>query len=228
MKVRIVQPYYDEASRAKVSAPAVPHHNPVCTEYFNARIVIDVVRAGGHRPSEWFGLLSPVAFDKLRSLGNSHTSCATLVDRVAADGPSPFDYYYPHFGCGHPWRQGAGCHGEKFVACARGVLSALGVRGDPLELPCPPVYCDYEIARTDLYEDFVRNCLAPAVCVMSEARGELRALLWSDAKYTEGKVTPERALALWGVPFYTMHAFVAERLFPTYAALKGWRGCALA
>ena len=34
----------------------------------------------------------------------------------------------------------------------------------------------------------------------------------------------ERLKSITGFPYYTKHTFIAEMLFPTYAAIKGWKG----
>lgn len=89
------------------------------------------------------------------------------------------------------------------------------------------IYYNHWVAKKDVFEGYCKDMLLPAMELME---GELKELCWRDAKYRAGRnisgevmaiMSPERCLEVFGVPYYTHHAFVLERLPSIYFALKG-------
>lgn len=91
--------------------------------------------------------------------------------------------------------------------------------GDITKLDTPIIYQNAFIAKSSVYLDYVQNFLNPLIVIM-ERNKQIKDLLMKDARYTEPKLSREKMIETFGVPYYTFHAFVCERFFSTYMALN--------
>lgn len=82
-----------------------------------------------------------------------------------------------------------------------------------------PIYQNHFSAKREIYQDYVRNYLNPAMKVMKEDN-EINKLAMTNSKYSElDKSSPEkldRLERLIGVRFYPLAPFLLERLFSIY------------
>jgi len=95
-------------------------------------------------------------------------------------------------------------------------LRAMGYKeSDILASNIPSFYCNYWACRPaimDRYLEFFRDFK-----IQLESLPDVQDALWSDAQYkARGKdvaaLSDETCMRIWGVPFYTYHPFVCERL----------------
>lgn len=82
-----------------------------------------------------------------------------------------------------------------------------------------PIYQNAFCARREIYQDYVKKVLVPAIIVM-KCDQEIRELCWQDAKYTVTTlgipVDFIKIQKFLGVPYYPLHPFLLERLFSCY------------
>jgi hypothetical protein len=154
-----------------------------------------------------------------------------IASRVYADNKSHDFYYFtrrlPGLKQTQIWQQGNFLHRTDLTSRTQDMISKLGWKIDLCNLDMVPSYYSYHICRTSLYRDYVENFLKPMMAMMDDKHDvSLQTWLNEDAHYTSytGSVDVERLRKISGFPYYTKHAFISERLFPTYAALKGWTG----
>jgi hypothetical protein len=114
-------------------------------------------------------------------------------------------------------------HGDAFVRCWYAMLEeALGFSPDTARQvsdAMPGFFCNFWIARTELflrYCDFARSAMAKLDehQVQQEEKYQengLGYLAHTDSKY-EGRLSAQSLLSIFGVPYYTMHPFLLERL----------------
>lgn len=85
------------------------------------------------------------------------------------------------------------------------------------------IYENHFIARSDIYKDYVRNCLVPAIDFMHSnsvfdlPSGYLRRKSESDQKH----IRP--ILQSWGMEDYPIGVFLLERLFSIFINKKGYK-----
>ena len=91
--------------------------------------------------------------------------------------------------------------------------------GDITKLNTPIIYQNAFIAKSEIYLDYVQNFLNPLVVIMEQNK-EIQKLLNKDAKYKESKLSRDKLIETFGVPYYTFQPFVCERFFSTYLALN--------
>ncbi len=80
-----------------------------------------------------------------------------------------------------------------------------------------PIYQNHFVARTDIYQDYVKNWLQPAISAI-EGVPEIRELAYQDSNYSE--LSGQSAAILksqLGISYYPMVPFLLERLFSVYA-----------
>lgn len=79
------------------------------------------------------------------------------------------------------------------------------------------------MAKTEIYQDYVKNWLNPAMEAMINDQ-ELKEMVTVDSGYTnlakKDAADQERLMNLIGMPFYPLAPFVLERLFSIYVQTK--------
>lgn len=87
-----------------------------------------------------------------------------------------------------------------------------------------PVYHNHFVARTEIYERYVAELLAPAMKAMSED-SELQKRCMEDSGYTSisKQVLPPEAQAELEVNYFTMHTFLCERFFSCWLQDKRYK-----
>lgn len=94
------------------------------------------------------------------------------------------------------------------------ILAAIG-KSRPHEVK-NPIYQNHFVARTDIYQDYVKNWLTPA-CEAIEGVPEIRELAYKDSNYSElSGQSAEILKNQIGMSYYPMVPFLLERLFSVY------------
>lgn len=118
------------------------------------------------------------------------------------------------------WVKGETWH-PSMVRMAETIFAKIGFHFDLRNIPpMPVVYQSAHVTRYDVYKDFVDNWLRPFVNVL-ENDPELQGELNKRAPYRVGETQhnkPEQLKKAMGQSYYTMHPFIAERVFSTYLA----------
>lgn len=217
-KVRLLQIFYDDAQRATLDDEVTPYKNLVCTKYFCSQIVADLIDRRFHWNCDYFGLLSWKCQKKTR------LSPGRIKSFVETYGQSP-DFFAV---CGketeNVWTQAVTVHPPIICDMAQEVLRLAGWKVNLDTINSHASYCNYQIVKSDLYEDYVEQMLKPCIRIMNdEANPFLREMLNKDAKYrSQPPVATDHLRQITGAPYYTFHSFICERLFTTYAFIKQW------
>jgi len=80
----------------------------------------------------------------------------------------------------------------------------------PTEEPRHMINSNFFVAKTSLYREYARDAIAPAIELLD---GKMRHLAHRPCRYLSGSPDIER---LCGIPHYTFHSFVLERLAAQY------------
>lgn len=82
-----------------------------------------------------------------------------------------------------------------------------------------PIYQNAFMAKREIYQDYVKNWLSPAMEAMTNDP-ELNAMVIVDSNYSnlakKDAAEPERLQQLIGMPYYPLAPFLLERLFSIY------------
>ena len=196
-----------------------PYRNPDCTEFFENSVIRKLVLDGAHQDAEYFGVVSYSLRNKMdlsrkwgKDIANTSITYFTpeLFESVlkerkpdvlsfqrhpAHDNVSYADQFHPNF--------------SKFF---REIMRNIGYDWHPQTLR-HVVYSNFFVAKSEIYERFVREMLDPAMDVMSKMP-ELRA----NSRYP--KRLPVNLQRKFGLPHYPYHTFLCERMFSYYAHIN--------
>lgn len=84
----------------------------------------------------------------------------------------------------------------------------------------PSVYCNYWLARPEIFDRYVTEVLVPVMDLI-DTDPNLRAIAMTQTSYITGNVPLPILKKLTGHPWYTCHTFLVERLFGYWATLNG-------
>jgi hypothetical protein len=217
--VKIFQIYFDDAHVAGLDY--TPYRNDDCTVYFENSVIKRLVESGAHEGSDYFGVVSYKLREKLEytkthwadtPIGNRSSRKFTPADfeaellRVQPDAMS-FQRHPPH----DPVSLANHFHPNFATYFAR-IMAAIGYDWKPTVF-LDIFYFNYFVAKSSIYERYVREMLAPAMAVMDQMPE-----LMGSSSYS---VLPARLAARFGVPHYPYHSFLCERFFSYFAYLNG-------
>jgi hypothetical protein len=74
---------------------------------------------------------------------------------------------------------------------------------------------NFFVAKTEVYRDYVNSVIKPAIELLD---GKYRNLAWRKCNYAAAN---QNIMQLTGLPCYTFHTFVLERLMAQYCRTKG-------
>lgn len=201
----------------------IPYLNDQCTVFFESQVMADLITEGCHKDSEYFGVVSyklrnklgytKTAWRALPNIANHSINTFTpqmfefYLERNAPDAMS-FQRHMPH----DPVTFADQFH-PGFSDFFKTIMHKIGYNWQPMRIE-NVFYCNYFVAKRDIYEDFVINMLIPAINVMKEMPE-----LMANSNYQNGQL-PEALAKKWGINHYPYHAFLTERMFSYYSHLK--------
>ncbi len=220
-----IQVAFDERSQQALNPLWSAYMNTEPSPFFEAAVIRTLLRAGLPAEADYVGVLSWKFAEKIP------IRPADLFSRLAI-GPEADVYSF--FGSVRSqaiWPLAEARH-PGITRTAALVLRRVGLDVDPHRLRGHVIYQNHFFARRSLYEQFGRDLLLPALDAMADPDdGLLQALLRQDSRYRDPSVPEARLVAMFGVPYYCLHPFIAERLFSTWLALHPevrvrhvWRG----
>jgi hypothetical protein len=214
----IVVNHYRPEQASELEPGVIPHFNMECTRYFEATIQQKMHADKVHEQFDYFGVVSW----KMRS----KTGCSpgTFRARIESDGDAPDYYWVPLKGQparANVWAQGESCH-PGLREAAKAVLRAAGLDPAIITADTDAIWCQNHATRPEIFDQFMVGCMLPCLAAMDDPL--LETMLMRDGLYRSDGVDEAMMRAIFGVPYYTLHPAIVERLFPSYAASMGWRG----
>lgn len=213
MAAELTQIIYDDSQRTACYPFAKIHFNHSLTIFFENSIIVDVVSASKadkiavcswklSEKMKWYiGRPRPITEELLNSEYDvlSFTKNTTHHTMLAAA-----DKWHPGFN-----------------GTMSKILSEIGVKM-PGEVK-KPIYQNHFSASREIYRDYVRTYLKPAMEVMKNVP-EINKLSMVDSNYSKlDKASPEKLKSLKekiGIDYYPMAPFLLERLFSIYVYNK--------
>jgi hypothetical protein len=220
MFLRVYQIYYQAEQLPNLIY--IPHLNKECTVFFENSPIRMMVENQAHIGTEYFGVVSWKLKHKLgyemkqqwRGMANiaNHStneftpeSFAFELKRHAPDAMS-FQRHTPH----DPITYANQFH-PMFSHYFQFIMHRIGYEWTPTRFE-NVFYCNYFVAKSELYERYVKEMLIPAMDVMKDMPE-----LMENSNYPHP--LPENLKQAFGVNHYTYHAFLCERMFSYFAHL---------
>lgn len=222
--LRVFQIYYHESQRGQLETEYLPFFNYHPTEFFESQIIRDLVDLGQHKDAEYFGVVSyklryKVGTD-MKQNWRGHPNIANHSEnefspeafaaqlREHRPDAMSFQCHMPH----DPISTAESFH-PGFMNLWSEIMRQIGWDWTPTRID-DIFYCNFFVARREIYDDYVNRMLAPAMDVMSKMN-KLGLLLWQDSNYRNSPV-PEFIKAR-GIDHWPFHPFICERFFSWYA-----------
>lgn len=217
--MKVYQIYFKEEQFPTLEKEFRPYLNLDCTVFFESSVIRELIEEGKHKNSYYFGVVSYQLRQKLgftkdnwknnKNIANVSTqdfTVAQFTEQLYNGQPDAmsFQRHVPH-DCiivADGFHPGFKDHWIK-------IMKAIGYNWTPTEFQ-DVFYCNYFVARSDIYERYVREMLAPAMDVMLTMPE-----LMNPCRYT--KPLPEALQQKFGFAHWPFHAFIAERMFTYFA-----------
>lgn len=212
MAAELVQIYYDESQKAEMYPFARPYFNDRLTIFFENSVIKDVVLAS---ESEKIAVCSWKLRQKLRFfIGRPREITKDLLE-------TDFDVMsFTKNTKYHRMLDNADAHHKGFRFLMGKILKEVGI-------PMPgevkiPIYQNHFCARREIYQDYVKTYLSPAMEVMT-SHPEIKEMVLADSNYSSLNKSGLSAQELHdkiGIPYYPLAPFLLERLFSIYVHNK--------
>jgi hypothetical protein len=217
-EARIIVSFYDERGYSAIEPGIIPHFNSKCTRYFEGTVQQIAHQHRCHVKCDYFGILSWRTWEKT---GHSPSQ---IKHAIELDCDTPDYYWVKLHGMPsklNPWKQGESCHPGLFEAAEK-VVFAAGLDSDFLNREANAVFCHYFILKPACFDVFMEEAMNPCIQVMNDPLFD--SLLVRQTPYEGSRLANDKLVQIFGVPYFTMHPFIVERLFPSFAAARAWRG----
>lgn len=221
MKLKVFQIYYHESQRPKLEASYLPFFNHDATLFFESQVIADLVRSGHHNDCDYFGVVSYKLREKIGTdMKDNWRGHANIANHSINNfTPEQFEEeLFKH----NPDVMSFQCHqGHDPVGVAEAfhygfrklwfqVMKEINYDWQPTFIE-NIFYCNFFVAKSEIYETFVSDMLMPAMRIM-EKMPELMA----DSGYRSTPL-PEKLKLKYGIEHWPFHPFICERFFSWYA-----------
>lgn len=219
--VRVFQIYFHPDQLNRLEPEYIPYFNNDCSLFMENTVMVDLVNEGMHEGADYFGVVAYKLREKLgftkenwknnKNIANTSTQEFTPKEferQLLAGNPDvmSFQRHSPH----DTISVANGFHPGFRDSWIR-LMNGIGYGWAPTRYE-DVFYCNYFVARPDVYERFVKELLSPAIDFMAL---EMKDLLTTPCPYPHP--LPEHLQKKWNRKFYTFHPFLCERLFTHFA-----------
>jgi hypothetical protein len=211
---KIVQIYYDEPSRNACFPNVELYHNKICTPFFENKIIIDLVTQGKHNDAKYFGVFSGHFKNKiLHSRDKEKITPEFICSQL---GDTDVVSFFRHHRNSNVVNKAEVFH-PGFTRALKNIFNRIGFQVDLEERTRFTVYQNHFVAKSEVFEHYVKTLLEPAVREMENKENkELQNIIWQDSNYHKKRTMPEKLKQELGKPYYPYHTFLCERLFSIY------------
>lgn len=218
--MRVYQIYFDEKQLPLLEPDYIPFFNQYCTKYFESQVIHDLVMGGSHLGSDYFGVVSYKLREKIGHMkGDSWKNTKNIANTSVTEFTTEqFEIeLYRHCPDAMSYQRHVS-HDPIIVADSfhhgfrkywNYIMDQIGYRWLPTNFE-DVFYCNYFVAKTHIYERYVKEMLAPAMKVM-DTMPELNG----NANYP--MPYPEHLNGKLKFDHWTFHAFICERMFSYFA-----------
>lgn len=227
--LRIYQIYFTPTQLEMLNAEFpdyIKYYNEDCTVFFESEVIRKLIEEKKHLGAEYFGVVSHKLKEKLgftmkekwRNLPNiaNHSTNEFTPELFEAElhkwkpDVMSFQRHMPH----DPITVADRFHPE-FSSFWSYIMYRIGYEWEPVIFQ-DVFYCNYFVAKPDIYEKFVTEMLAPAMDVMKNMPE-----LMGNSKYPQ--ILPAILAAKFDISWYPYHPFICERMFSYFVHLHQYK-----
>jgi hypothetical protein len=210
---KVYQIFYDQYSLDSCYPEFEPIENKICTPFFENDVIIKLINNNAHIPYDYFGVFSGHFKNKMiHARDGKKLTPEYIFSKLEGDVISFFRSHRNH----NVINKAEVFH-KGFKRAIQNILYNINFTVDIEKDTRFTVYQHHYIAKSEIYEQFVKELLEPAVCEMrNKDNKELQNIIWQDSGYHKKKTMTEKLKQEMGVPYYPYHTFLCERLFSVF------------
>jgi hypothetical protein len=203
-KIEFYQIYFKPTHLPALFPFAIPYYNATLTPFFENSVIKTLIQSSS---AEKIGVCSWALKHKMKMCLRPLTE-SVLHEDYDVLSFSRMSKHHKMLPSAEAWHPG-------FTALLTKIMSQVGYK--VVQVPKYPIYQNAFVARTEIYREYVKDFLVPAMEVMSTD-----AECWKDSGYTKLKREPlsDNAKVDLGVGYYPMHTFLCERFFSQWLETK--------
>lgn len=221
--MKVFQIYFQESQKESLDPLFTPYFNEGCTPFFESSVIRSLIELGAHKGHEYFGVVSYKLTQKIGHMRTNWRNHPHIADKSVRE--FTVERYKELLYLKKPDAMSFQCHAPhdtvtiannfhpNFIIYWKKIMDAIGFAWEPVIIQ-DVFYCNYFCAKSELYERFVKEMLAPAMDFMEKQMPEL----WTDSKYP--KALPQNLSEAWKINHFPYHAFLCERMFSYWAHLN--------
>lgn len=217
MMLKVYQIYFKEEQLKECEY--IPYLNKDCTPFFESQVIRDLIESGAHKEAEYFGVVSYKLRHKIDVTKKNWALIPNIANRsqiiftperfeqdLNAGRPDVMSFQRH---VGHDTVSFADRFHPNFSKYFSEIMHKIGYDWAP-EHYQNVFYCNYFVAKSEIYEKYVTEMLSPAMDVMQNMRE-----LFNNSHYPS--TLPDDLKQKWNINHYPYHAFIAERMFSYFA-----------
>jgi hypothetical protein len=216
--IKAYQIYYDESQKDSLSHGFIPHFNAKATVHLESGIICDLVNRGECSNCDYFGVFSWNLKNKIKTINfctwgdkvNEYNGFDLLTINTFNYNKHkhfpPLEKHYPRKLHGTIW--------SAFDLLLKKLYEQNILPNRQYLVECKKyIYCNYFIAKKNIYLDYVNSLLNPAID-LSQTDDELNSMIMQlDLEYN---LPPKRFVEDTGFTTYPKIPFILERLINVY------------
>jgi hypothetical protein len=206
--VGFYQIYWDEKQLERLFPFATPYKNDTLTPFFENSVIAHLIPCSAH---------TKIAVCSWNLMNKMRTNIPPYRQLTQELLESDFDVLsFTKNSPGHGMLTIADTWHPNFTDILRVIMTHLGFKL-PKEVKYP-IYQNAFCARTEIYQQYVKEMLIPAMEVM-ENDMVIRELCWMDSGYYKLRNIPEfaqRVKQFLGTDYCPLHTFLCERFFSVW------------
>lgn len=219
--MKVYQIYFDPSQLHKMEKEYQPIFNRHCTVYFESQVIHDlIINTQSHKKHDYFGVVSYKLRDKLGYMKDNWKNNKNIANTSVQEfTPQKYqDELYKHLSDAMSFQRHSP---HDTVSVANGfhpgfkkywehIMKEIGYNWIP-ESYENVFYCNFFTAKSEIYERYVKEMLAPAMKVMDGMPELLK-----DSGYRSNPL-PDALKKSFGIEHWPYHAFLCERMFTYFA-----------
>jgi hypothetical protein len=221
--IKLYQIYYDQKHIPRILNHAIPYFNNNPTIYFESGAMCDIFNKKDYTDCEYIGVLSWKASTKIKKMKN-----LSQIDSIISKTERKYDFYTfnnknflgftrPHRGSGSRYDSQAWRDLMKLTLHMQSKKIWPQVSEEELDKEMLRIYCNYFIAKKEIWEDFVESFVIPAIQEMKNDE-QMRNIATSSHHYP--LPLPQSFIDAVGCDYYPMAPFILERLINVYIVMR--------
>lgn len=216
----VYQIYFNPEQEKLIEPEYIGVYNKDCTVYFENEVIKNFILKSLHANTEYFGVISHKLREKIGAVMKERWSLQSNIANHSTQEFTPVLFeselrkgmpdamsFQRHIG--HDPITVADRFHPGFKKHFEFIMKEIGYTWTPTHIT-DPFYCNFFVAKSEVYHKYVNEMLMPAMRVMDKIPE-----LMHDSRYPNK--LPQHLAVKWDINHYPFHSFLCERMFSWFA-----------